>query len=606
MADVKWSDDAAFIPAGNFQAGDEVMGLRGGANVKFQVESSTSANLQDTYNAGLTAEIDLSASRPITINSVTLASTSNGVTTPSTGSNTVSNYRVLGSTFHVTSQKSVVSLQYQDSNFAGGSRTVGLFLKSTGELLASIDVLKTDTLVGPYRTATLNNPVSLVIGVDYVIAAVVPTGEANNLNSDAVPSANVVLTERCVGQVSAFPIPLSFPTTFTVDANNTPAGFFQVEIETTTDSASFNDSTTSATSLYSVSSTTRGVISAPVMTKVQRDAIVSPDIGLQVYNSTYNTIDYFDGVAWQIGLTVDKLNAGTNITLVPEIDGSVTINSSGSGSGGNADYAGWSFSANATATTFAAANTYYPIIINAGSFVDIVSSNFVNEVVSISGRNTPCFRYIDSATQYFNVNINLNVKGAIAAQKQYVFQMSIQRSGGSIVQTGFVSNVILQDLIFPYDISLSGIVQLNTGDRVFVSVQNLTDTSSMTAMYANASIVNVDATQQTAMVWTNVTGTSQAMSPNNGYVTNNVGLVTLSLPATCNFGSEIQVNGNEVGGWQITQGAGQQIFYESASTTIGVTGTVSSTNARACVTLRCILQDQGFLIESTTGAITLA
>jgi hypothetical protein len=46
-----------------------------------------------------------------------------------------------------------------------------------------------------------------------------------------------------------------------------------------------------------VTSTTKGLL-PPRMTTVQRDAIVSPATGLQVYNSTTNTNDYYNGSNW--------------------------------------------------------------------------------------------------------------------------------------------------------------------------------------------------------------------------------------------------------------------------------------------------------------------
>lgn len=242
------------------------------------------------------------------------------------------------------------------------------------------------------------------------------------------------------------------------------------------------------------SSNTKGSRPYPSLTTTQRDAIVFPATGLSIYNSTTNTIDYYDGVAWQTILTIDNVLAGTNMTIVQNGDGTITLNSSGGGSGNISSYAGWAFGNGGTSTTFSADNTYVPIII-AVSLNDIISSNFVNEVATISGNNTPCFRYIGAATQNFEFNLNLYVRGAVAAQKTYQFQVSIERADTSIVQTGFISgDIVLQDLIFPYAIPLSGIVQLNTGDRVYVSVQNKTDTSSVVVQAGNADILNVDAT----------------------------------------------------------------------------------------------------------------
>jgi len=671
-----------------------------------------SQGLQAAYNSGSNALINLSANRPISIQSVNSASSVNAVTTPSTGNNTVGNWRVLGWTFNVISACTLTALQYQDSRFSSGTRTVGIYLKSTGELLNSVDVSKTDPLdaSNTYRTQVLFNPVLLSPGVDYVIATVVPAGETSNLNSNAVPGANINITERCTGNSSLFPIPLSFPTSFVVDANNTAAGFFEYSISTLIDSVSFPDSTTNNSSLMvaqsttrgsivmpvmtvaqqsgiaspvtgmwtfisdtsparpqvyasgwnalayvsdipaavtlqsaydngdsisiassrpltfsnpsssiefnndsksyisKVTSTTQGVISFPVMTLTQRNAITSPDVGLQIYNSTYNTIDYFDGSAWQIGATLDHLIAGTNITLNQNGDGTMTINSAGSGPGTESDYSAWGFDNNTVVTTFNFVNFDTAVGVDPDVFDDIVSSNFTNVVSGVSTNNAPIFQYDGSATQYFQCNFNIYVRGTVLLPKDYTFEIGIMRAsgGGAIEDTGYKGSATLVDNTTFYCISLSGIVQLDNNDRVLVVVKNLTDTTSLLAAYASADIVNVNATDAFGVQWNNVTTTSDSMNGENGYVTSNAALVTLSLPSFCNFGDVIQIDGFGAGGFQITQGSGQQIFYEGASTTLGLTGTLSSTNSKACVTLRCVVANTTFVVENTTGAITLA
>ena len=89
--------------------------------------------------------------------------------------------------------------------------------------------------------------------------------------------------------------------------------------------------------------------------------------------------------------------------------------------------------------------------------------------------------------------------------------------------------------------------------------------------------------------WTVVTGTSQAMSVDSGYISNNAGLVTLTLPLTAGVGSTIQVQGLGAGGWQIAQNALQVIHIGSAVTTIGITGFLASTNQYDSLTLLCVV-----------------
>lgn len=55
--------------------------------------------------------------------------------------------------------------------------------------------------------------------------------------------------------------------------------------------------TPSASSVLDLTSTTKGIL-IPRMTTTQRDAIVSPANGLQVYNTTTNKVNYYNGTAW--------------------------------------------------------------------------------------------------------------------------------------------------------------------------------------------------------------------------------------------------------------------------------------------------------------------
>ena len=78
--------------------------------------------------------------------------------------------------------------------------------------------------------------------------------------------------------------------------------------------------------------------------------------------------------------------------------------------------------------------------------------------------------------------------------------------------------------------------------------------------------------------WTEITGTSQAMAADSGYITNNGGLVTLTLPATAALGTAISIIGKGAGGWAVAQNSGQNIQIGNVSSTVGVGGSIASTN----------------------------
>lgn len=86
--------------------------------------------------------------------------------------------------------------------------------------------------------------------------------------------------------------------------------------------------------------------------------------------------------------------------------------------------------------------------------------------------------------------------------------------------------------------------------------------------------------------WTDVTTATQTLAINNGYVTNRGAGVTYTLPATATEGDMMWVAG-KLGAWTIAQNANQQILVGSSSSTVGVGGSIASTNVGDCALLLC-------------------
>ena len=68
-------------------------------------------------------------------------------------------------------------------------------------------------------------------------------------------------------------------------------------------------------------STTKGFL-IPRMTTAQRNAIISPATGLEVYNLTTSTFNFYDGSAWQVvgGVGVTNLSIGTTTATTIDVD----------------------------------------------------------------------------------------------------------------------------------------------------------------------------------------------------------------------------------------------------------------------------------------------
>ncbi len=132
--------------------------------------------------------------------------------------------------------------------------------------------------------------------------------------------------------------------------------------------------------------------------------------------------------------------------------------------------------------------------------------------------------------------------------------------------------------------------------------------------FANGTGMDISATGNTVtfnstgmgMTWVDVTGITQAMVINTGYVADNSGQVTLTLPATCAFGKVIAVVGRGAGGWKIAQNSGQQIICGPNATTVGITGSVTSTNNRDAIFLLCTSANTEFTRTFFDGNLTLA
>ena len=104
------------------------------------------------------------------------------------------------------------------------------------------------------------------------------------------------------------------------------------------------------------------------------------------------------------------------------------------------------------------------------------------------------------------------------------------------------------------------------------------------------------------MVWNVVTvvGPTQ-MAVDNGYLADNAAQVGLTLPLTSAVGSVICVTGMDTGGWKIDQNAGQSIRLVDAITTVGVAGTVESSEPNASLCMVCVLADTDWIGYSAVG-----
>ena len=121
---------------------------------------------------------------------------------------------------------------------------------------------------------------------------------------------------------------------------------------------------------------------------------------------------------------------------------------------------------------------------------------------------------------------------------------------------------------------IAGIVGVTVSNVELVTINSSTGQMGVTAF------------NPSGFPWTNVTGATQTLAVNNGYITDNTN-VTYTLPASASLGDTIKIVG-KLGITTIAQNANQQILVGSASSTVGTGGSVAGTNVGDCIELICI------------------
>ncbi len=101
----------------------------------------------------------------------------------------------------------------------------------------------------------------------------------------------------------------------------------------------------------------------------------------------------------------------------------------------------------------------------------------------------------------------------------------------------------------------------------------------------------------------NVTGTTQTMAVNQGYVSNNAGLVTFTPPATCAVGTVFAIAGSGAGGWTIDLAANSQTINDGSSP---ATTALASTNRYDGVEFVCIIANTAISTVSSQGNLTVS
>lgn len=293
-------------------------------------------------------------------------------------------------------------------------------------------------------------------------------------------------------------------------------------------------SSTTPSALVELQSTT-GAFLVSRMTTTQKNALTAPSVGMMVYDTTIGNFSFYNG-AWftpsSTSLIIDMAHGGTGANLTP--------------SNGGIFYS--------TATTGA-----------------ILAGTATAHQILLSGSNSaPSW---STATYPSTTTIN-----------QILFSSAANTVAGLATANSatFVTNS-------------SGVPSWTssmTNGQVLIGSTGATPTPATLTAGSGISITNAAgsitiATTESIASWTDVTTATQALATQNGYVTDRGAGVTYTLPATANLGDQILIVG-KLGIPTINQNANQQILISSASSTVGVGGSVNGNNVGDCITLVCI------------------
>lgn len=264
------------------------------------------------------------------------------------------------------------------------------------------------------------------------------------------------------------------------------------------------------------------------------------------------------------------------------------------------------------------------LIIGGGSSENMKSTlAMTNGMLAIGySGNTPIAATLTASTGMTIVNgegsITLSASGGVAIDfagdsgTAMPAANTINMIGGTGITTSATGAAVTFDLDTPVAVTSGGTGQSSYTDGQLLIGNTTGNTLAKGTLTAGAGISIVNASGSITISnsaggfsWTEVTGTSQAMAIENGYVANNAGLVTLTLPATAAVGEAMQIIGKGAGKFKVAQNAGQTVHITSSSTTTGAGGSLTAIEQYASLEIICITANTDFVISDSMGNFTI-
>lgn len=255
------------------------------------------------------------------------------------------------------------------------------------------------------------------------------------------------------------------------------------------------------------------------------------------------------------------------------------------------------------ATTNSIGNASYPLVTTAIQTQTTAASTALLQAYDVDGTS-----YTTFGTLTANNTPTFDLADSVTKSGGYIY-----RAGGTDVPvadggTG-VSTLTSHGLIYGNGTSAVGsLAEASNGQIAIGSTGNAPVLATLSAG-AGISISNGAGSVTISgsgggFTWTEVTGTSANLAVANGYIANNAGLVTLTLPTTAALGDTIKVLGKGAGLFKIAQNASQFINVVNTSTTTGTGGSLTATEQFDRIELNCTTANNGWSAE-VTGNFTI-
>lgn len=243
---------------------------------------------------------------------------------------------------------------------------------------------------------------------------------------------------------------------------------------------------------------------------------------------------------------------------------------------------------------------------NAGTVTALTAGRFAVYTLYCSkdslNSSTPFYYAVLDTSQYSSLTSanNAIANGTVAQSSNELSSLEVCRLGYIVYResTSSIVQVTISKSTFRATFSTNG---TNTANLINTSTTDFNGWLTSANTNVQSALDELDDSRRAV----EVTGATQACAVNRSYTANRATAITFTLPAASRVGDEIEITGLGNGGWIIAQNANQYINNVSVTTTIGVGGSLSSTQKFESVRLKCTVADLGWNVVGGAGNWTV-